>query len=136
MRTTIVVASLRITVLILAIIFAVGSGSIAARPARVNSTFDGSWHLVFTTRSGACDPSYAFGVNIRNGVITEPNLVRFRGRVAHNGFAMASVTVQDKFASGSGRLTATSGRGTWRGHSGSARCSGDWTALRQSTPAY
>jgi hypothetical protein len=40
------------------------------------------------------------------------------------------VTVQDKYASGAGKLSAATGRGTWSGRSGSARCSGYWTAQR------
>jgi hypothetical protein len=31
---------------------------------------------------------------------------------------------------GSGRLSSASGRGTWSGHAGNARCSGYWTAQR------
>jgi hypothetical protein len=57
-------------------------------------------------------------------------LVKFTGRVRANGLVHASVTVQDKYAAGSGRLTKNSGQGTWKGHSGSARCSGYWTAQR------
>ena len=64
----------------------------------------------------------------QHGVVTHPKLVR--GYVAHSGAVRASVTVQDKFASGSGRLSSNSGRGTWSGYSGSARCSGYWTAVR------
>jgi hypothetical protein len=101
-----------------------------APPAQARSNFDGSWDLLFVTRSGACDPSYSFTVNVSNGVVTHPNLVRFRGFVARSGAVHASVTVQDKYASGSGRLFATSGRGTWSGYSGAARCSGYWTAQR------
>ena len=69
-------------------------------------------------------------VNISNGVITHPNLVRFRGYVARSGAVRASATVQDKYASRSGRLSRNSGRGTWSGYSGGARCSGYWTAAR------
>ena len=82
------------------------------------------------TQAGPCDPTYDFDVNISNGVITEPNLVKFRGSVAPSGAVRASVTVQDKFASGSGRLSLASGRGNWSGRSGSARCSGYWVAQR------
>jgi hypothetical protein len=96
-----------------------------ARPA-----YDGSWDLVFVTQRGACDPTYSFTVNITNGVVTHPNLVRFRGYVALSGTVRASVAVQDKYASGSGRLASNSGRGTWSGYSGRARCSGYWTAQR------
>jgi hypothetical protein len=86
--------------------------------------------LPFVTRRGACDPTYNFAINVTDGVVTHPNLVRFRGYVARSGAVRASVTVQDKYASGSGRLASNSGRGTWSGYSGSARCSGYWTAQR------
>jgi hypothetical protein len=98
--------------------------------AQGHSSYDGSWDLVFVTQRGACDPTYNFTVNITDGVVTHPNLVRFRGYVAHSGAVRASVTVQDKYASGSGRLSGNSGRGKWSGYSGSARCSGYWTAQR------
>src|SRR5215475_12471111 len=81
--------------------------------AQASSAYDGSWDLVFVTQKGACDPSYNFSVNITNGIVTHPNLVRFRGYVAHSGAVRASVTVHDKYASGSGRLASNSGRGAW-----------------------
>jgi hypothetical protein len=98
--------------------------------AQASPAYDGSWNLVFVTQRGACDPNYNFSVNISNGVVTHPNLVRFRGYVARSGAVRASVTVQDKYAAGSGRLSSNSGHGTWSGYSGSARCSGYWTAER------
>jgi len=95
------------------------------------SVYDGSWDLIFVTQRGTCDPTYNFSVNITNRVVTHPNLVRFRGYVAQSGAVRASVTVQDKYASGSGRLSGASGRGTWSGYSAGARCSGYWTAQRK-----
>ena len=107
------------------------AGSLALTSiAQARSAYDGSWDLVFVTQKGACDPTYNFSVNITDGVVTHPNLVRFKGYVARSGAVRASVTVQDKYASGSGRLSGASGRGTWSGYSGSARCSGYWTAQR------
>jgi hypothetical protein len=94
------------------------------------SAYDGSWDLVFVTQRGACDPSYNFTVNVSDGVVTHPNLVKFRGYVAKSGSVRASVTVQDKFASGTGRLSGTTGRGKWSGRSGSSLCMGYWTAQR------
>ena len=61
--------------------------------ARARSAYDGSWDLVLVTQRGACDPTYNFSVNITNGVVTHPNLVRFRGYVARSGVVRASVTV-------------------------------------------
>jgi hypothetical protein len=101
-----------------------------APAAQARSAYDGSWDLVFVTQRGACDSSYNFTVDVTNGIITHPNLVRFRGYVAKSGAVRASVTVQDKYASGAGKLSATTGGGTWSGHSGSGRCSGYWTAQR------
>ena len=98
--------------------------------AQARSAYDGSWDLLFVTQRGACDPTYNFSVNITDGVVTHPNLVKFRGHVANSGAVHASVTVPDKYASGSGRLSRNSGRGIWSGYSGGARCSGYWTAQR------
>jgi hypothetical protein len=98
--------------------------------AQARSAYDGSWDLLFVTQRGACDPTYNFSVNITGGVVTHLNLVKFRGHVARSGAVHASVTVPDKCASGSGWLSSNSGRGTWSGYSGGARCSGYWTAQR------
>jgi hypothetical protein len=94
-----------------------------ASVAHARSAYDGSWDLAFVTQRGSCDPSYNFTVNISDGIVTHPNLVK-------SGSVRASVEVHDKFASGTGRLFGTSGRGKWSGHAGSARCSGYWTAQR------
>jgi hypothetical protein len=98
--------------------------------AKPVTAYDGAWSLVFVTQRGACDPSYNFNVNVAGGIITHPNLVRFRGRVTQSGVVHASVTVQDKHADGAGKLSRTAGQGRWNGYSGTARCSGYWTAQR------
>ena len=103
---------------------------ILATAAEARSSYDGPWNLVFVTQRGSCDPTYNFSVNIHDGVVTHPNLVKFSGYVARSGAVRASVTVHDKYASGSGRLTQDSGRGTWSGHAAGGRCSGYWTAQR------
>ncbi len=102
----------------------------AADRASARSPYDGWWNLTFLTQRGGCDSSYNFTVQIQNGIVSHPNLVKFRGRVAKGGAVRASVTVHDKHASGSGRLTRTAGKGRWAGHAGKARCSGSWTAQR------
>ena len=50
--------------------------------AHARSAYDGSWDLAFVTQRGACDPVYNFTVNVSNGVVTHPNLVKFRGSAA------------------------------------------------------
>ncbi len=101
-----------------------------ASVAHARSAYDGSWDLNFVTQRGSCDPSYNFTVNIDDGIVTHPDLVKFKGYVAKSGSVHASVTVHDKFASGTGKLFGTSGRGTWIGHTGGSRCTGYWTAQR------
>jgi hypothetical protein len=98
--------------------------------ATAGTAYDGSWNLTFVTQRGSCDPTYEFTVNITEGIVTHPNLLKFRSYVANSGAARASVTVGEKYASGSGRLNHASGRGTWSGRSGTARCAGYWIAQR------
>ncbi len=106
----------------------VSANPVVAATARSN--YDGAWSLNFVTQRGSCDPAYNFDVNISNGIVSHPNLVRFTGKVTAGGLVRAAVTVQDKHAVGSGRLTGRSGRGTWTGQEGGARCSGYWTAQK------
>jgi hypothetical protein len=98
--------------------------------AAAGTVYDGGWNLTFFTRRGACDPSYNFVVRIDNGIVSHANLVKFRGRVSPGGAVTASVSVPGKFASGSGRMNGTTGKGRWAGHSDKARCSGNWTAQK------
>ena len=58
----------------------------SASAAQARSAYEGSWDLVFVTQRGACDPSYNFTVNISDGIVTHPNLVKFKGYVARSGF--------------------------------------------------
>jgi hypothetical protein len=61
--------------------------------AQAHSAYDGSWDVVFVTQRAACDATYNLSVNITDGILTHPNLVRFGGHVARSGAVRASVTV-------------------------------------------
>lgn len=98
--------------------------------ATARTIYDGQWSLTIMTERGACDSTYHFTIDITNGVVSHPNLVKFHGRVAKGGSVRVSVTAAGKTAAGSGRLTRTSGRGRWSGRSGNDRCSGSWTAQK------
>jgi hypothetical protein len=110
---------------LLAIVATAATADFAA--ARTN--YDGRWSLSIITERGECS-TYNFPVDINNGHVSFPGLVRARGRVTAKGKVRVTVAVQDKYASGSGRLSLGSGRGRWTGRSGSDRCSGSWTAQR------
>ena len=101
-----------------------------ATAAEARTSYDGPWTLIFFTQRGSCDPTYTFTVNVTDGIVSHPNLVKFSGYVAKSGAVRASVTVHDKYASGSGRLTGDSGHGNWTGRASGERCSGYWTAQR------
>lgn len=101
-----------------------------AAACEARSPYDGQWGITFVTQSGDCNPIYNYSVIIENGVITSPGVEAFRGNVTSSGAVRAFVAVQDKRASGSGKLTGVRGRGTWIGNSGNQRCAGSWTAER------
>jgi hypothetical protein len=94
-----------------------------------STPYDGSWSLSIVTQRGACD-AYNFPVNITNGAVTFPGLVKASGRVTAKGGVRVFVAAGGKSASGSGTLSLGSGGGRWTGRSGDARCSGSWTARR------
>ena len=97
--------------------------------AQAATAYDGRWSLSIVTQRGACD-TYNFPVNITNGAVSFPGLVRASGRVAKGGAVRVNVAAGDKSASGFGKLSLGSGSGRWNGKSGDARCSGTWTAQR------
>ena len=82
--------------------------------AQARSAYDGSWDLVFVTQRGACESSYNFTVNVSDGIVSHPNLLKFRGRVARSGVVHASVTVHDNTlrAPASSRAPRAAGCGT------------------------
>ena len=104
--------------------------AVAAPAAAASRSYDGSWALSIVTDRGGCDRTYDFNVQIINGVVSHPNLVRLTGRVQPKGAVRVSVAVGDKYASGAGRLARSSGSGRWSGYTGGSRCSGHWTAQR------
>ena len=110
-------------------VLALAAVASTASIASASSPYDGRWSLSIVTQKGACD-AYNFPVNIENGYVSVPGLVRANGRVTAKGAVRVTVAVQDKSASGSGRLSLGSGSGRWSGKSGEARCSGTWTAQR------
>ena len=113
----------RSSLLALAAVAATTSFANAATP------YDGRWSLSITTTRGSCD-TYNFPVDITNGNVSFPGLVRANGRVTGKGSVRVFVSAMGKSASGSGRLSLSSGGGSWSGRSGEDRCSGRWTAQR------
>lgn len=102
-------------------------GMSVATPAAA-ATFDGVWNVQITSPNGACCPNgTSVSIGISNGQVASGS-----GSFNASGHVEAAGTIQVvlsngvKRASGFGRLTDTSGSGTWHG----AMCSGTWTAQR------
>lgn len=100
--------------------------------AAARTVYDGSWSVLIVTQRGTCDRAYRYGVEIVNGrVIYSGGVVNFSGHVTPKGSVSVRVSTSDAFASGSGRLSRSVGRGRWSGRSGSGACSGYWEAERR-----
>ena len=113
---------------ILALVCVASTATIA--PAR--TPYDGAWSVLIVTQRGVCDRAYRYGVQIINGhVVYDGGAVNMSGRVAANGAVQVVVASGGAYASGSGHLSRTTGRGSWSGRSGSDACSGYWQAERR-----
>ena len=117
----------RILAFILALTCVAITGAAYARTA-----YDGDWSVLLATNSGACGPSYRFGVQIADGaVIYEGGMVTMQGRVTPHGAVRVAVQSGSQSANGYGHLTKSRGGGVWRGQGTSGTCSGNWMAERR-----
>src|SRR5215831_8410575 len=102
-----------------------GLGIVAASaPVQATGNFDGRWSVVVVTTKGECDRAYRYPIDIRGQDLINAGNASFD----ISGAVAVKIMYGDKSASGSGRLSATSGQGSWSGGS----CAGNWTAERRS----
>jgi hypothetical protein len=106
--------------------------SVRGERARSSSAFDGGWSVLIQTRSGNCEPSFRYGMQIQNGQILNGGAeqVAVDGRVTPSGAVRVTVAAGNQEAQGAGRLLRTSGDGTWRGQGSAGTCAGTWVAER------
>jgi hypothetical protein len=91
------------------------------------SSFDGTWNVRISSSSQTCGNGSTVAIGINNGQIASGSAaVTATGRVADAGSINVTLSTGIKRAVGFGRLSGTSGSGTWRG----ALCTGTWTAER------
>jgi hypothetical protein len=108
--------------------------AIPAQPVPATArAFDGAWSVQIITQQGPCDRTYRFPVRISNGNVVNEfgEAVSLQGRVAPNGAIQVSVSGGGQHADGGGRLSATTGGGTWRGQGSAGSCAGVWEAARR-----
>ena len=103
------------------------AGLLLATPAMASATFDGQWSVQIASSSAACTNGASVSIGINNGqVASNTASVAASGRVAEAGTINVTLSSGIKRAVGFGRLSGSSGSGTWR----AAMCSGTWTAQR------
>jgi hypothetical protein len=107
---------------LVSIIWIIGTPVAAAAP------FDGSWTVKIASNSGACK-SGSIPVEVKDGKIVSNNpIVNVSGQVGQTGGLKVVVGDGIRKANGSGKLSGTSGSGTWSG--GGGICTGTWVAER------
>jgi hypothetical protein len=91
--------------------------------------YDGLWSVSIVTEKGDCDRGYRYPVRISNGTLANAGASVFTisGRVGGSGAITVMVNAGGRSATGSGRLAANMGGGSWSG----GACSGSWTAERR-----
>ncbi len=91
------------------------------------TSFDGEWNVRIASTNAACGNGATVSIGISNGQVASGTAaVTASGRVAEAGGISVTLSNGIRRAAGFGRLSGTSGSGTWRG----AMCSGTWTAQR------
>lgn len=91
------------------------------------ANFDGEWNVHIASNRPSCGGGQSVSIGITKGQVASTNaMVTASGRVAEAGAISVMLKSGLKRANGSGRLSGTSGAGTWHGD----LCSGTWTAQR------
>ncbi|MGE3146171.1 MAG: hypothetical protein AB7K35_11350 [Pseudorhodoplanes sp.] len=102
-------------------------------PAPAAARYDGSWSVLVVTEAGTCDRAYRYPVRVENGAVRYVGEagIDLSGQVAPNGAVKVTIRRGEQSATGSGRLSADGGSGTWSGSSPTSQCSGSWQAERR-----
>jgi hypothetical protein len=114
-------------------ILALAASAAAGGAAIARTVYDGAWSVLIVTRSGSCDPTYRYGLQISDGMVTYDGggLITMQGRVTPKGAVRVIVQGGGQWADGSGRLTRNQGSGIWKGQGASTACAGVWQAERR-----
>jgi hypothetical protein len=105
----------------------------AANPAPVRNIYDGDWSVLIMTKTGACDASYRYGVQIMDGnvIYNGGGPVTMQGRVTPKGAVRVILQAGSQWADGSGKLNRNQGGGSWKGQGATTACAGTWYAERR-----
>jgi hypothetical protein len=93
------------------------------------STYEGTWSVAIYTLRGDCGSVRVAAQIVGGRVYSKDESYQANGVVGANGVIRVSVASGRLSASGSGRLSQSSGAGQWRSSIG--ECSGSWSASRR-----
>ncbi|MCJ2122745.1 hypothetical protein [Methylobacterium sp. J-077] len=118
--------------LVATVVFAAGLSSAVSLPASAESgANNGTWAVELVTESGLCSARYSYALAIREDqvqLVSGGAGARVSGHVGADGSIGLAVTNGTASGTGTGRLQAGTGSGTWKVAS---LCSGRWTARRR-----
>jgi hypothetical protein len=100
----------------------------AARRAGRGSSYDGTWSVAVYTQRGDCGSVRAALRIVGGRVYSEDASYQASGAVGAGGAIRVTLVRGGRSASGSGRLSYSSGGGRWRTAGG--ECFGTWSASR------
>lgn len=132
-RTTLPRTNHRFRAIALGTILALIGSTAITGAATARTVYDGAWSVLIVTRTGSCDPTYRYGVQISDGnvVYDGGGLVTMQGRVTPKGLVRVVVQGGGQWADGSGKLNRNQGGGVWKGQGASSACAGVWQAERR-----
>ena len=118
--------------LLFGLAIAAGFNGFASMAIAQTNRFDGTWSVEVVTESGSCDRAYRYAVTIENGRARYAGTEAFNvsGQVRPNGAVSGSISRGQDRANVTGRLSGTTGGGTWTA-SGARTCSGRWSAEKR-----
>jgi hypothetical protein len=114
-----------------AVLSAILAGIAMGAPAAKAAVHDGIWSVLVVTEKGECDRGYRYEVRVANGHISYygGSGINLAGTVAPDGATKVSIKAGENGASGTGRLTGSSGAGVWHGIGAAGSCAGRWEAV-------
>jgi hypothetical protein len=123
----------RLRAIALGTILVLTGSAATAGNAFARTIYDGAWSVLIVTRSGSCEPTYRYGVQISDGNVTYDGggPITMQGRVTPKGAVRVIVQAGSQWADGSGRLNRNQGGGIWKGQGMSSACAGVWQAERR-----
>jgi len=100
--------------------------------AHADTSFDGAWSVQILIDRGNCNSIDRLTVDIRDGALqySGDSAVSIQGQVVNGGGIRVRLAHGDHKANGSGRLSGSSGTGTWHGTGLASACAGRWSAER------